>query len=484
MGVIRKINTMLTDRKISCRELTGMYLEVIERDNPILNAYVNITRDEALSLADSADRRLSTGERVSPLLGVPMALKDNISTKGIETTCCSKILKGYTPVYDATVYTRLKEHGAVLLGKSNMDEFAMGNTCETSCFGGAKNPWDISRVPGGSSGGSASAVAASLAAFALGSDTGGSVRQPGSWCGLVGLKPTYGAVSRYGLIAYASSLDQIGTLTLDTEDAAIVFDAISAHDPLDSTSNRSYKANTLESLENSVKGKTVGVIKECLKSLDDEVLSAVTNALKTFETLGAKVVYVDMPELETSLAAYYIIACAEASSNLGRYDGVRYGQKASLYDDVHDMMCKTRSQYFGSEVKRRILLGTYVLSEGFYNAYYKKATALRQNISKAFEKAFVECDVLFSPTTTHTASLYGSVCDDPTQSYYADLCTVPANLAGLPSVSVPCGRDKNGLPIGIQLTGNKFCEDILLNFAHKFEQEAGFECESKWGVKL
>lgn len=484
MGLITKLHKMLADREISSRELTEKYLQAIERDNNALNAYVKITAEEALKAADEADRKISAGEDTDLLCGIPVTLKDNISTKGIETTCCSEMLRGFTPIYDATVWQTMKRKGSVLLGKTNMDEFAMGNSCETSCFGAAKNPYNKALVAGGSSGGGASAVAGNLAPFALGSDTGGSVRQPASFCGLVGLKPTYGALSRYGLIAYASSLDQIGTLTTTVEDASAVFDSIAGHDPLDSTSKHGYKPNTFSSLDNDIKGKVVGVPEEYLQKLRPEVLSAFENAVKTYEALGARVEYIRMPSLDFALPAYYILACAEASSNLGRYDGVRFGHKTELYDSVHDMVCKSRSEGFGDEVKRRILMGTYVLSEGYFNAYYKKAQDLRHAVVHEFKKAFERCDVIMTPTVPHTAFELRKAVSDPVESYQSDLCTVPVNIAALPALSLPCGYSPEGLPIGLQLIGDSFREDEILNFAYKFQQATGFVRTADWGLKL
>lgn len=484
MGQIKKIHEMLTGKEISCRELTQKYIDAIERDNKELMAYVLTTSDEALRSADEVDKKISAGETLDMLAGIPMTLKDNMSTKGIETTCCSKILRGYKPIYDATVWTTLKGKGAVMLGKTNMDEFAMGSSCETSCYGGAKNPHNIGCVAGGSSGGGASAVGGNLAVYALGSDTGGSIRQPASFCGIVGLKPTYGSVSRFGLIAYASSFDQIGPLATNVEDSAIVFDAIAGYDTMDSTSKPDFKADTVSTLNNDIRGRKIGVAKEYLDGLRPEVLSAVESAIKTYEELGAEIVYFDMPTLKFALPVYYILACAEASSNLGRYDGIRYGYKTENYESVHDMICKTRSEGFGDEVKRRILLGTYVLSAGYYDAYYKKAQDLRGAIVSAFSKAFEKCDVILAPTAPSAAFELGKAVSDPIETYQSDICTVPVNIAGLPSVSLPCGYTEQGLPIGMQLIGNKFTEKTILNFAYKFEQTTDFYRVADWGVKL
>lgn len=484
MGTIAKIHQMLETKQISCEELTNQYLSEIEKSNTELNAYVNVTADEALNTAKAVDKKIATGEKIGMLEGVPMTLKDNISTKGIETTCCSKILKGYTPIYDATAWDILKNQNAVLLGKTNMDEFAMGSSCETSCFGGAVNPHNTNHCAGGSSGGVASAVGGNIAVYGLGSDTGGSIRQPASFCGLVGLKPTYGAVSRYGLIAYASSLDQIGPITKSVEDASIVYDAIAQFDPKDSTS-QGKKINTFDALNNEIKGKKIGVPKEYFDGVKDDVKEAIFASLKLFEEMGAEIVNVEMPAIKYALPVYYIIACAEASSNLGRYDGIRYGYKTEHYNGTHDMVCKTRSEGFGEEVKRRILLGTYVLSAGYYDAYYKKAQNLRGAIISAFNNAFEKCDVILAPTVPKTAFEMGKAVSDPIETYLTDICTVPVNIAGLPAVSVPCGFNQKGMPIGMQFIGKKFGEADILNIAYKYEQVAGENFkDTKWGVKL
>lgn len=462
---------MLKNKEISCTELTEKYLSEIDKTNGELNAYVTVTPETALKTAKAVDEKISKGEELAPLEGVPMTLKDNISTKGIETTCCSKILKGYKPIYDATVWDYLKSQNAVLLGKTNMDEFAMGSSCETSCFGGAKNPHNLNHVAGGSSGGVASAVGANIAAYGLGSDTGGSIRQPASFCGIVGLKPTYGTVSRYGLIAYASSLDQIGPITTTVEDAAAVFDAIAFYDKMDSTS-QGKKRSSADTLKKPIKGMKIGIAREYLEGIRDDVKEAILNAAKVYEDLGAEIVYFNLPALKFALPVYYIIACAEASSNLGRYDGIRYGYKTPKYNDVNDMICKTRSEGFGKEVQRRILLGTYVLSAGYYDAYYKKAQNLRGSIVSAFKKAFESCDVMLAPTVPMTAFECGKAVSDPIETYLTDICTVPINIAGLPAVSIPCGQNANGMPIGMQLIGNSFCEDVILNAAWNYEQNA------------
>lgn len=482
-GKIKKINRLLESKEISCAELTQKYLGAIDKENPSLNAYIKTTPEAAMETARRVDKKIASGEKLMPLEGVPMTLKDNISTTGIETTCCSKILSGYRPIYDATVWDILKKRNAVLLGKCNMDEFAMGSTCRTSCYGGARNPHDTSRVPGGSSGGAAAAVSGNIAAYALGSDTGGSIRQPASFCGIVGFKPTYGAVSRYGLIAFASSLDQIGPLTTSVEDAAIIYDAIAQYDKMDSTSSGMAKP-AYASLNNDIKGKKIGVAKEYLDGVREDIKAEFEKSLKVFESMGAEIVHLSMPSIKYSLPVYYILACAEASSNLGRYDGIRYGYKTLTYADRNDMICKTRSEGFGTEVKRRVLLGTYVLSAGYYDAFYKKAQNLRGTIVRAFESSFAQCDFMAAPTVPMTAFPMDYTPDNPVETYLTDLCTVPVNIAGLPAVSVPCGLGSDNMPVGVQVIGRKFSEPLILNAAYKFEQAACAFKPVETGVKL
>lgn len=480
---IKKTHDMLVNGEISCVELTQKYIDAIKATHSDLNAYVLTTEDEALKAAKAVDEKLKNGEEIGLLEGIPMTLKDNISTNGIETTCCSKILSGYKPIYDAFVWEKLRDAGAILLGKTNMDEFAMGSASETSCFGAPSNPHDISKVAGGSSGGVASAVAGNIAVYGLGSDTGGSIRQPASFCGIVGLKPTYGAVSRYGLIAYASSLDQIGPITTCVEDAAIVFDAISDKDYYDSTCSGKAET-TADKLDKDLKGMKIGVAKEYFEGLSGDVKGAIEKAIETYKSLGAEIVEFELPILKYTLPVYYILACAEASSNLGRYDSIRYGYRTDSYNGIHDMMCKTRSEGFGKEVQRRILLGTYVLSSGYYDAYYKKAQNLRGTIVKAFKDAFTKCDVILAPTVPMTAFKKGFTSEDSVQTYLTDICTVPVNIAGLPGVSIPCGVDKEGMPIGMQLIGDSFCESKILNAAYKFEQATDNYKETEMGVEM
>ena len=477
MSVIRRLHEKLCSGEISCTQLTQQYIDAI-KDNVELNAYITITEKSALEQAKSVDEKIANGEQIGLLEGIPMALKDNISTKGIRTTCGSKMLCDYTPVYDASVWETLKAEGAILLGKTNMDEFAMGSSTETSYFGATKNPHNKDCCAGGSSGGSAAAVAGDLAVFTLGSDTGGSVRQPASFCGVVGLKPTYGTVSRYGLIAYASSLDQIGPISKTVEDTAIVFDAISKKDERDSTCV-GMNETVLSTLNDDIKGKKIAVVKEYFEGVSDDVKNAVLSKIEVYKSLGAQIVEISMPQLKTALPVYYILACAEASSNLGRYDGIRYGYKAEHYDGVHDMVCKTRSEGFSEKVKRRILLGTYVLSSGYYDAYYRKAQNLRGVIVKAFDEVFEKVDAIIAPTAPVTAFPLGYAMSDDVRTYQTDICTVPVNIAGLPAVSIPCSVDSNNMPVGMQLIGNRFDEKTIINLAYKFEQETKDE---KWGA--
>ncbi len=481
-GKIRKYADLLRSGKISSVELTEEYLRKIEVLNPEINAYVSVNAEKALRAANAADERIARGE-ADTLTGIPFAIKDNIATKGEETTCCSRILKGYKPTYDATVYEKLCAHGAVVLGKNNMDEFAMGSSTETSCYGAAYNPHDRGYVPGGSSGGGAAAVAAGIATYALGSDTGGSIRQPAAFCGVVGLKPTYGAVSRYGLIAYGSSLDQIGPIAASVEDAAIVFDAIKGADKRDQTSSGGTEP-AADKLDGNVKGLRIGVAEEYFEGISEETLNAVLKAVDFYAGAGAEIVKVSLPMLRDALPVYYIIACAEASSNLGRYDGIRYGYRAAHYDDVNDMMMRTRSEGFGREVKRRIMLGTYVLSSGYFDAYYKKALRLRESIVTAFAGIFGKCDVLIAPVAPTTAFPLNYTADNMIETYMSDICTVPVNIAGLPAVSLPCGKDGKGLPIGMQIIGKKFDELTVLRVAEAFERAGSVDVTLDMGVTI
>ncbi len=481
-SLITRYSRLLKSREISSEELTKKYIEAIQSRNGELNAYVSTCFENAVTCAKNADKILQNGGG-NALTGIPYAIKDNICTDGLPTTCCSKILSGFKPYYDATAYARLLSSGAVLLGKTNMDEFAMGSTSETSCYGAPLNPINTGKVTGGSSGGSAAAVCADLAAYALGSDTGGSIRQPAGFCGVVGFKPTYGAVSRYGLIAYGSSLDQIGPITHSVSDAAAVYDVIKGYDEKDGTSAKISDAPTR--LTGEVKGLKIAVAGEFFAGLNPEIKAAVLEAVKKFEQAGAIVEEVKLPALKKALPVYYIIACAEASSNLGRYDGIRYGFRTEKYSSVDDMVTKTRTQGFGKEVQKRIMLGTYVLSSGYYDAYYKKACLLREGIKAEFKEVFKKCDVLFAPTAPQTAFNLGYAGGNAIETYLSDVCTVPVNIAGLPAVSIPCGKDGGGMPIGLQIIGDAFADEKVLSAAYFAELNPLCELEEvKGGVKL
>lgn len=467
--------------RLSCTELTAAYLDAAGRDNPRLNAYITLTPGEAMDTARRVDQKRAAGETLRPLEGIPMALKDNLSTKGIRTTCASRMLEEYRPVYDAAAWEILKRENAVLLGKTNMDEFAMGSTGETSRFGAAGHPSAPGYVPGGSSSGTASAVGGGLAAYGLGTDTGGSVRLPAAFCGLTGLKPTYGAVSRTGLIAYASSLDVIGPLTVTAADAALVFDAIAVPDDRDATCTGRRGPSASASLgQEDLRGLRIGSLTARLDGLQPEVEQALEQAAAVFRGMGAETVELPLPELGSALSAYYILASAEASSNLARYDGIRTGPVPA-----DGGIRRARSEGFGREVQRRILLGTYVLSAGYADAYYKRAQTLRRGLIRWFEDVFSSCDLLLMPTAPSTAFPCGSAMS-PADLYRTDLCTAPASLAGLPALSVPCGFDKKGLPIGMQLIGPAFSEARLLGAAHRFERETNgaFLCRAIQGVTI
>ncbi len=470
---ITRLTELLRSRAVSAREVTEACLKRIEAVEPQLSAFLTICPELALSQADEADQRRQKGED-TPLLGVPLALKDVIVTRGVRTTAASRILANYVPPYDATVVERLRAAGAVLLGKLNCDEFAMGSSTENSAFFITRNPWNLERVPGGSSGGSAAAVAAGECFGSLGSDTGGSIRQPAACCGIVGLKPTYGRVSRYGLIAYASSLDQIGPMTRTVADAAVLLEAIAGWDPADATSSPLPVPSYSAALAGEVKGIRLALPKEFFgEGLDPEVRGAVLQAVDLLQKQGALVREVSLPHTAYSIPTYYMIATAEASSNLARFDGVRYGLRVGEGDRVQAMYALTRANGFGAEVKRRIMLGTYALSAGYYDAYYLKALKVRTLIRRDFEAAFEEADLVLTPTAPTTAFRLGEKAGDPLQMYLSDVYTIAANLAGLPALSLPCGFDSQGLPIGVQLIGQDFQEQRLLNAAHALERELG-----------
>jgi aspartyl-tRNA(Asn)/glutamyl-tRNA(Gln) amidotransferase subunit A len=455
----------------SAVEVLDDYLAVIDADDGEIHAFNLVTRDAARAQATAIDQRVASGEDPGLLAGVPVALKDNLCTRGVPTTCSSRILDGWRPPYDATVVTRLREAGAVMVGKTNMDEFAMGSSTESSAFGPTRNPHDTSRVPGGSSGGSAAAVAAGFAPVALGSDTGGSIRQPAALCGVVGMKPTYGTVSRYGLVAFASSLDQIGPLTTTVADAALVFDVIGGHDPADSTSLDRPAPRVLSVLDEGIQGMTVGVLTEFLEDADADVVARTRQAAEACVAAGARVEEISVPEVRLGLSAYYLIAPAEASSNLARYDGVRFGLRVDA-EDTTAMNTATRSVGFGAEVKRRIMLGTYALSAGYMDAYYGQALRVRTKIIEGFARAYRRCDVLLGPTTPSTAFSIGAKVGDPMTMYLSDVCTIPTNLAGHPAISIPFGSGDAGLPVGVQLLAPALAENTLLRAAAVIEAAA------------
>jgi aspartyl-tRNA(Asn)/glutamyl-tRNA(Gln) amidotransferase subunit A len=467
---IREVRKLLDRRELSATELTRFYLERIKRYDGELLAYLRTTEDLAMDMAARADARIAAGDD-GQLLGIPLGIKDIFCTEGVETTCASQILKGFIPPYDATIIRRLKDAGYVHLGRLNMDEFAMGSSTENSSFQVTKNPWDLTRIPGGSSGGSASSTAAGLCAASLGTDTGGSIRQPAGLCGAVGMKPTYGRVSRYGLIAFASSLDQIGPITRNVTDCAVMLNVIAGYDPLDSTSIPQPVPDYTSFLGKDIKGMKIGIPKEYFRDgMDRDVKKAMEESLSLFMKQGASIIDISLPHTEYAVATYYIVCTAEASSNLARYDGVKYGLRVEG-KDIIDMYKKTRLKGFGKEVKRRIILGTYVLSSGYYDAYYGKAGKVRTLIRKDFEDAFEKCDIIVTPVSPTTAFKAGEKMEDPLTMYLSDIFTIPVNLAGLPGMSVPCGFDAHGLPVGLQIIGRPLDEGRMLQTAYLFEQE-------------
>lgn len=461
----------LRAKEVSSVEITKSVIGHIEKIEGKIESYITETPEIALKSAELVDKKIADGEEIAPLEGIPMAIKDNICTKGIKTTCASKMLHNFVPPYDAYVVKKVKEINAPILGKVNMDEFAMGSSTENSYFKKTKNPYDLTKVPGGSSGGSAASVSADLAVYTLGSDTGGSIRQPASFCGVVGFKPTYGLVSRFGLIAFASSLDQIGPLTKDVTDSAMVLNLIAGHDNMDSTSINIPKEDYTKALINDVKGMKIGVPNDYIgEGINEEVKDAILKAADTYRSLGAEVDFFDMKASKYALPAYYIISSAEASSNLARYDGIKYGYRTENFENLTDLYNNTRSEGFGKEVKRRIMLGTYALSSGYYDAYYKKAQQVRTVIKNDFEDAFSKYDFILTPTAPTTAFKIGSKTKDPMLMYLEDICTVSINIASVPAISIPCGFDKSGMPIGLQLIGKAFSESTLLRAAYTFEQ--------------
>jgi aspartyl-tRNA(Asn)/glutamyl-tRNA(Gln) amidotransferase subunit A len=472
---IHQLHDFFVKREVTSREATDALYRRIREVEGKVKAYLLLTEEEAFRQADQVDRKRVKGESLGDLAGIPLGLKDILCTKGVRTTCASKILENYIPFYDGTVIQKLKEREAVFLGKLNMDEFAMGSSTENSGFQVTHNPWDLKRIPGGSSGGPAAAVAADECIAALGTDTGGSIRQPAACCGVVGLKPTYGRVSRYGLVAFASSLDQIGPITKDVEDCAILMNAISGYDPHDSTSVNVEVPDYKQSLKRDVQGVRIGIPDEYfVEGMDPEVEKAIQEAIDFFRRWGAKIQKISLPHTEYAVAIYYIIATAEASSNLARYDGVKYGLRSKGFRDLMEMYTQTRAKGFGEEVKRRIILGTYVLSAGYYEAYYRKASQVRTLIRKDFEEAFQKVDVVLTPTAPTPAFRIGEKTEDPLQMYLSDIHTIPVNLAGIPAISFPCGFSRQGLPIGLQIMGKHFDEGMLLRVAYTFEQNTDF----------
>jgi len=473
----KEINT----GKASVKELISDFLSKVEKINPKINAYTTITKEKAITTAEFIDNKILNNDQLPLLAGFPLAIKDNLCTKGDITSCSSNMLKDFVAPYESTATKNLWKSGAICIGKTNLDEFAMGSSTETSVFGVTSNPWDINRVPGGSSGGSAASVAAGLCLASLGSDTGGSIRQPASFCGVVGLKPTYGRVSRWGLIAFASSLDQIGPITNTVSDAAEILFSIAGKDSLDSTSLDLTVPDYIKDLNKSIKGLKIGIITECFDhpGLNKEVKTSVLEALKRFKSLGAEIIEINCPRFNDGIATYYVIAPCEASANLARYDGVKYGYRCDNPDNLLEMTSKTRSEGFGDEVQRRILIGTYALSAGYSDAYYKKAQKVRTLIKNDFDNAFKKVDVLVTPTCPSTAFLKGDYSNDPLSMYLSDLLTVPANLAGIPAISIPCGFDNNGLPIGLQIIGDALQESKILNVAHIFEKDANIMKNNK-----
>lgn len=460
---VHELMEKVKNKEITIEEITKAYADRINEKESEVNAFVSTRLDEAIA------------ESKNPEAGIPIGIKDNICTKGIKTTCSSKMLENFVSPYDATVITKIKEKNMPILGKLNMDEFAMGSSTENSSFKITRNPWNLNKVPGGSSGGSAAAVAANLVPWALGSDTGGSIREPASFCGIVGLKPTYGLVSRSGLVAFASSLDQIGPMTKDVEDSALLLNIIAGHDENDSTSVKREKIDYTKNLKNSIQGMKIGVPKEFFgEGINQEVKKALENSIEEYKKLGAIIEECSLDVSESSLAAYYIIACAEASSNLGRFDGIRYGYRAKDYKDLKELFVKSRTEGFGKEVKRRIILGTYVLSSGYYDAFYKKAQKVRTYVKNKFDECFKKYDVLLTPVAPTTAFDIGSKTNNPLEMYLADICTVSINIASVPAISIPCGLDSNNMPIGMQLIGNRFQEEKILNAAYAIEQQIKF----------
>lgn len=466
-----EIGKAYREKTLTVPEVVKAFLDNIEKEDEKIKAYITVCKEEALKKADEVQAMFDGGKEMGPLAGIPIAIKDNICTKGVRTTCASKMLENFIPPYDASVMKKIEEANAIILGKTNMDEFAMGGSTENSAFFITKNPVNLDKVPGGSSGGSAAAVAGKMAPISLGSDTGGSIREPASFCGIVGMKPTYGLVSRYGLVAFASSLDQIGPFSKTVRDNAVLLTAIAGHDEMDSTSANVENKDYEKALVNDVKGLKIGVPKEYFgEGINEEVRASLEKAIEKYKELGAEVEECSLPVTEYALPTYYIIACAEASSNLGRYDGIRYGYRTKNFESLKDIYRNSRTEGFGDEVKRRIILGTYVLSSGYYDAYYKKAQKVRTLVKKGFEEAFEKYDVLLTPTVPTVAFDIGSKSKNPLEMYMTDILTVSINIAGVPAISIPCGKDSSGMPIGMQLIAKHFNEETLYRASYTFEQ--------------
>ncbi len=462
----------IADKQLSSKEITEAYLENINKTDSEIGAYLTVTAESAIKTAEETDKKIAAGEKLSTLAGIPGGIKDNMCTKGVKTTCASKMLENFVPCYSSTAVEKLNEQGFVMLGKLNMDEFAMGSTNENSYFKPVKNPVNTERVPGGSSGGSAAAVAAKEAAFTLGSDTGGSIRQPAAFCGVVGMKPTYGTVSRYGLVAFASSLDQIGPLTKNVKDNALILNAIAGHDPKDATCIGGGRPDYTAEIGKDVKGMTVGLPTEFFgNGVSADVKDAVLAAAKRYEKLGANIEEVKLPSLKHALSAYYVISSAEASSNLARFDGIRYGYRSENAETLDDIYKNSRSEGFGPEVQRRIMLGTFALSSGYYDAYYKKALQVRTLVVRDYNKVFEKCDFIISPVAPTTAYKLGEKTDNPLEMYMGDIYSVPINIAGVPSLSLPCGKDGDNMPIGMQLIGKPLGEATLYRAGYAFETD-------------
>ncbi len=472
---VHELQEKLKSKELTIVQIVEAYTQRIKEKEPKIEAFITLQLEEALTKASKLDKKIANGEKISSLAGIPIGIKDIICTKGVRTTCASKMLENFIAPYDATVMEKINAEEMISLGKLNMDEFAMGSSTEHSYFKKTKNPWDLSCIPGGSSGGSAAAVAADMVPWALGTDTGGSIRQPASVCGIVGLKPTYGLVSRYGVIAYASSLDQVGVFTKDVEDCAILLNVIAGHDEKDTTSVDVGEKDYTQCLGKDIKGLKIGVPKEFYgEGINEEVKQSLLAAVEEYKKIGAEVEEFSLDIAELSLATYYIISCAEASSNLGRYDGIRYGHRAKNYSNLRELFKNSRSEGFGEEVKRRIILGTYVLSSGYYDAYYKKAQQVRTLVSNKFNEAFKKYDVILTPTSPTTAFKLGEKSSNPLEMYLSDICTVSVNIAGLPGISIPCGLDSKGLPIGMQLIGKRFDEETIIKVAHAYEKQTKF----------